>query len=93
MNVGFIGLGKLGLPCAEVMASHYNVIGYDTDHNKDVDKIALSSKLELAIKGKDIIFVAVPTPHHPDYDGSKPTSHLPYKDFDYSIVKHVLTDH
>ena len=50
MNVGFIGLGKLGLPCAEVMASHYNVIGYDTDHNKDVDKIALSSKLELAIK-------------------------------------------
>ena len=92
MNVGFIGLGKLGLPCAEVMASHYEVIGYDTDHNKDVDKIALSSNLELAVKGKDIIFVAVPTPHHPDYDGSKPTSHLPYKDFDYSIVKHVLTE-
>ena len=38
MNIGFIGLGKLGLECAEVMAgTHYyqdstfnvSVIGYD----------------------------------------------------------------
>ena len=33
-----------------------------------------------------------PGKQYPDYDGSKPTSHLPYKDFDYSIVKHVLTE-
>jgi UDP-N-acetyl-D-mannosaminuronate dehydrogenase len=26
-NIGFIGLGKLGLPCAEVMAQHYKVDG------------------------------------------------------------------
>ena len=30
MNVGFIGLGKLGLPCALAVESKgHNVIGYD----------------------------------------------------------------
>ena len=30
MNVGFIGLGKLGLPCALVMDNKgHNVYGYD----------------------------------------------------------------
>ena len=28
-KVTMIGLGKLGLPCAEVMATVYDVIGYD----------------------------------------------------------------
>jgi hypothetical protein len=28
-NIGFIGLGKLGLECAEVFAEHYTVRGYD----------------------------------------------------------------
>jgi UDPglucose 6-dehydrogenase len=40
----------------------------------------------------EIIFVAVPTPHHPDYDGRYPTSHLPNKDFDYTIVKELLEE-
>ena len=29
MRIGFIGLGKLGLDCAEVMAEKYTVHGYD----------------------------------------------------------------
>jgi len=30
MNIGFIGVGKLGMPCAEAMAQKdHNVIGYD----------------------------------------------------------------
>ena len=29
MKLGFIGLGKLGMPCAEVMAQKYTVYGYD----------------------------------------------------------------
>ena len=29
MKISMIGLGKLGLPCAEVMSSVYDVIGYD----------------------------------------------------------------
>ncbi len=35
MNIGFLGLGKLGLPCALAIASKgYNVYGYDL--NKDI---------------------------------------------------------
>lgn len=34
MNIGFIGLGKLGLPCAYAMASTgHNVKGYDVNEN------------------------------------------------------------
>ena len=29
MKIGFVGLGKLGLDCAEVMAEKYTVHGYD----------------------------------------------------------------
>lgn len=29
MNIGWIGLGKLGLPCALVLAQHHQVYGYD----------------------------------------------------------------
>jgi UDPglucose 6-dehydrogenase len=42
--------------------------------------------------GKDIIFIAVQTPHDPIYDGSQPITHLPNKDFDYTIAKQVLAD-
>jgi UDPglucose 6-dehydrogenase len=48
--------------------------------------------LEDVCKHGEIIFIAVPKPHHPDYDGSQPTSHLEPKDFDYSIVKSVLKE-
>jgi UDPglucose 6-dehydrogenase len=90
MQIGFIGIGKLGLPCAEVMASQYEVTGYDIN-KKISDKIKISDNLRGAVVGKDIIFVAVQTPHDPDYDGSGPITHLPKKDFDYTIVKDVLS--
>jgi UDPglucose 6-dehydrogenase len=89
MKVGFIGIGKLGLPCAETMAAHYSVTGYDI-YSKSSDKIKISDSLRGAVVGQDIIFVAVQTPHDPDYDGSKPITHLPNKDFDYTVVKDVL---
>ena len=47
--------------------------------------------LEDAVIGQDIVFVAVQTPHDPQYDGKAPTSHLPNKDFDYTLVKQVLS--
>jgi len=90
MQVGFIGIGKLGMPCAEVMASLYNVTGYDI-YDKSSDIIKISDNLRGAVVDKDIIFVAVQTPHDPLYDGSKPITHLPNKDFDYTVVKDVLT--
>ena len=90
-TVGFIGIGKLGLACAEVMAQTYDVTGYDI-YPRTSDKIAISDTLEGAVQGKDVIFVAVQTPHDPIYDGSQPITHLPNKDFDYTIVNQVLAD-
>ena len=90
-TVGFVGIGKLGLACAEVMAEKYAVTGYDI-YPRTSDKIAISDTLEGAVTGKDVIFVAVQTPHDPIYDGSQPITHLPNKDFDYTIVNQVLAD-
>jgi UDPglucose 6-dehydrogenase len=89
MKIGFIGLGKLGLPCAEEMTRQHEVIGYDVEHRVS-SHINITQDIKQVFKGTDIIFIAVPTPHDPDYDGSCPTTHLPVKDFDYSIVIEVL---
>ena len=91
MKIGFIGVGKLGKDAAEVMANHHDVIGYDVIEVKPYNFTMVDS-IQNVCKDRDIIFVAVPTPHHPDYDGRFPTSHLPNKDFDYSIVKQVLSE-
>jgi len=60
MKVGFIGLGKLGMPCAEVMAEHYDVTGYDTEKVYS-DKVKVKHSVAEVVKDRDIIFVAVPT--------------------------------
>jgi UDPglucose 6-dehydrogenase len=91
MKVGFIGVGKLGKDAAEVMANHHDVIGYDVFKVKPSNFMMVDS-IEKACKDREIIFIAVPTPHDPLYDGRYPTSHLPNKDFDYSIVKQVISE-
>lgn len=92
MKVGFIGVGKLGKDAAEVMyEAGHDVLGYDTRIVNDC-KFEMTQILGDVCKHGEIIFIAVPTPHHPDYDGSQPTSHLEPKDFDYSIVKSVLEE-
>ena len=90
MKVGFVGVGKLGKDAAEVMAAHYDVIGYDKAGVYTT--ITMADTLRQACVDRDIIFVALPTPHHPDYDGRYPTSQLPPKDFDYTIVKEVIAE-
>jgi UDPglucose 6-dehydrogenase len=91
MKIGFIGVGKLGKEAAEVMANHHDVIGFDVVDVKP-SNFTMVNSIKQVCQDREIIFVAVPTPHHPDYDGRFPTSHLPNKDFDYSIVKSVLTE-
>lgn len=83
-----IGCGKLGLPCAEVMASSYNVCGYDVIPFES--SLIKQVSLEEAIKDSDFIFIAVPTPHESQYGGESPIANLPVKDFDYTIVQEVL---
>lgn len=91
MKIGFIGLGKLGKDAAEVMAEKHDVVGFDLASIVP-SNFKIVQTLGEACTNRDIIFVAVPTPHHPDYDGRYPTSHLPNKNFDYSIVKEVLEE-
>ena len=90
-SVGFIGVGKLGQACAEMVAEVHDVVGYDVNP-VEPENFTMSDTLEGAVKGQDIVFIAVPTPHDPQYDGKAPTSHLPNKDFDYALVKQVLSE-
>jgi UDPglucose 6-dehydrogenase len=90
-KISMIGCGKLGKDCAEVMAETYNVLGFDVV-SQTPKNFLMTESIKDAVLNRDIIFVAVPTPHDPIYDGSTPTSHLPNKDFDYSTVESVLSD-
>jgi len=89
-KIGFIGVGKLGQACAEMVAEVHDVVGYDIAQ-RNPENFVMVSTLKEAVLDRDIVFIAVETPHDPKYDGKEPTSHLPNKDFDYSVVKQVLT--
>lgn len=99
MRIAFIGVGKLGLPCAEEIAKKgHTVTGYDISGFESGLVEKKDSIKDLIHYGyqddncPDIVFIAVPTPHEKEYDGRYPTAHLEPKDFDYSIVKEVLTE-
>lgn len=90
-KIGFIGLGKLGMPCAEAIAKKgFDVAGFDIAHRTS-NHIEIRESIEDVCRDRDIIFVATPTPHEDGYDGRTPTSHLEVKDFNYDAVKKVLT--
>ena len=90
-KVAMIGVGKLGQDCAEVMAQHYDVTGYDVSP-RNPSNFRMSASIQEAVTGRDLIFIAAPTPHDPIYGGETPTSHLPNKDFDYTIVTEILNE-
>ena len=85
-----IGVGKLGQDCAEVMATRYDVVGYDIEPRNP--SFPMMPTIQEAVTDRDIIFIAAPTPHDPMYGGETPTSHLPNKDFDYTIVSNILDE-
>ena len=89
-KIAMIGVGKLGQDCAEVMAHYYDVVGYDIEPR--TPKFPMKNTIEEAVSDRDIIFIAAPTPHDPMYGGETPTSHLPNKDFDYTIVSDILDE-
>lgn len=90
-KVAMIGVGKLGQDCAEVMAKHYHVVGYDTAP-RNPSNFPMASSIEKAVQFANIIFIAAPTPHAPIYGGETPTSHLPNRDFDYTTVIEILKE-
>jgi UDPglucose 6-dehydrogenase len=87
-NIGFIGLGKLGLDCAEVMAEKHTVRGFDI-YPRTSDQVKVCS-IEETVNESEWIFIAVPTPHEEGYDGSVPSSHMTPKDFGHDAVKDAL---
>lgn len=92
MKIGFIGVGKLGEPCAlEMVKAGHDVTVYDIKQS-EVPQFSVATSIEELVFDKEFIFIAVPTPHHPLYGGETPISHLPSKNFDYSIVVNVLKE-
>ena len=88
LKIGFIGLGKLGLDCAEVFAEHYEVRGFDI-YPRTSNLVKVCS-IEETVNESDWIFIAVPTPHAEGYDGSVPSSHMEPKDFGHDAVKAAI---
>jgi len=84
IQIGFIGLGKLGLDCAEVFAEKFKVRGYDVMPR--TSKMVEVCDIENTVKKSDWIFIAVPTPHADGYDGSVPSSHMEPRDFGHEAV-------
>jgi UDPglucose 6-dehydrogenase len=87
-KVGFIGIGKLGLDCAEVFAEKHEVRGYDIyPRTSDTVKVC---DIEELVNESEWIFIAVPTPHAEGYDGSIPSSHMTPKDFGHDAVNSAI---
>jgi UDPglucose 6-dehydrogenase len=109
VNVGFVGLGKLGLPVALAVESKGHAVkGFDINpavadilkrrvlpykevgaqELLDVSAIEIVSPTEL-VEWAHIIFIAVQTPHAPEYEGVTP---LPQEraDFNYEYLKSAV---
>jgi len=89
-NIGFIGLGKLGLDCAEVFAEKHTVRGYDI-YPRSSATVKVCS-IEETVNESEWIFIAVQTPHAEGYDGSVPSSHMQPRDFGHDAVKQAISD-
>ena len=87
-KIGFIGIGKLGLDCAEVFAEKHEVRGYDI-YPRTSDSVQVCDIEEL-VNQSEWIFIAVPTPHAEGYDGSVPSSHMTPRDFGHDAVVNAI---
>ena len=66
-------------------------MGYDI-YPRSSDSVKVLPSIKEVAEHADWIFIAVPTPHEAEYDGSVPSAHLTPKDFDYDAVKHCLKE-
>jgi UDPglucose 6-dehydrogenase len=117
-HVGWIGLGKLGLPCAVTLARHTgrNIVAYDTNtrvfdyleglthypHREaglddylgapSMTTFTMADSIADVVSGAaELVFVAVPTPHDPEYGGEQPMPDE-VRDFDYTALCEVIED-
>lgn len=98
-NVGWVGLGRLGAPCAAALATHgqHVVWGYDvrgTDPGTydfaNLASIELCDTVDdVVCKTDDVVYVAVQTPHSPEYGGEVPTPSEP-REFEYAYLVNAV---
>jgi UDPglucose 6-dehydrogenase len=90
VNVGWVGLGKLGLPIAEEIAKTHTVLGHDVRSHLHLDRVQRSTPGEMCDRS-DLIFVAVQTPHEPEFEG---VTRIPdtRSDFDYTHLVAAVRD-
>ena len=111
MKVGWIGLGKLGAPCALVLAQHHEVYGYDVSdwaqqvikgeipppQEEGIEDLLASHDLSVlptvaaVVDASDVLFVAVQTPHAPQFGGETPLAGPP-QDFEYAYLTQACRD-
>jgi UDPglucose 6-dehydrogenase len=92
MKIGWFGLGKLGMISSEMLVKKgHTVTGYDKVERFS-GLVRVSKTPKEAVVGQDFVFVAVQTPHHKDYGGETPITHLPNKDFGLDPVKECLKE-
>lgn len=88
MKIGFIGLGKLGLPIAETIAKlGHDVVGYDV---LPIETFIKLDSIDFIVNNSEIVFVAVQTPHKAEHEGI--TRVTTTDDFDYSFLNSVLAE-
>lgn len=100
-SVGWIGLGKLGAPCAAALALHgdHVVWGYDVrgvDPNdypwESLPAIELcDSVAKVVAETDDVVYVAVQTPHSPDYGGETIAPTTP-REFEYAFLVNAVRE-
>lgn len=115
MKVGWVGLGKLGLPCALAMERYgdVEVVGYDVnpevaevvasrnaegrieadlrDHLRTTELKVAESVGDVVAATDGLVFVAVQTPHDPEYGGEKPMPET-RADFSYDALRRVAIE-
>lgn len=113
MNIGWVGLGKLGLPCALVLGTRHRVTGYDINPNVrkyvngdrsalawvepgvnellDESNLTIVDNVNTIVSHAEIVFVAVQTPHAPEYGGEVPAPH-DSRDFEYRHLVQAIRD-
>jgi UDPglucose 6-dehydrogenase len=89
MRISVVGLGKLGLPFAEILALRHEVSGFDLAERAS-ETVRIAPSLADACADAELVLVVLPTPHEAAYDGSAPTTHLPARDFAYALVAETL---
>jgi UDPglucose 6-dehydrogenase len=112
-RIGWIGLGKLGLPCALAMSDcGHHVVGTDAKpvvreylENKQLpyeeadvlemwargSQVSWRPAIGEVLRDSEIVFVAVQTPHAPEYEGINRTPSV-RRDFDYTFLESVVKE-